>query len=208
MRRKIALLALSIALVTGSATACASEPTVSEEDLQAKYDEGYEKGYEEGYDKGSEEGVSDFRARQVQAVEYEQFKAFLEQYSPTCVAYVGRAGCPYCSLVTDYMRTLSNLPIPTYYVSLEPYYNTEYYDQYKEELGIDYLPTFIYYKDGVPTYFMNSPVADGYYESAGDERVAGYNEMTTKIDAFIQGCVNEDPSVSEELERNEDTSVE
>ena len=63
MRRKIALLALSIALMTGSVTACASEPAVSEEDLQAKYDEGYNTGYEEGYAKGSEEGVSDFRAR-------------------------------------------------------------------------------------------------------------------------------------------------
>ena len=79
----------------------------------------------DAFAKGTEEGVNDFRARQVQAVEYEKFKAFLEQYSPTCIAYVGRAGCPYCSIVTDYMRTLSNLPIPTYYVSLEPYYNTE-----------------------------------------------------------------------------------
>lgn len=208
MRRKIALLALSLALMTGAVTGCSSEPAVSESELQAKYDEGYDAGYDEGYAKGTEEGVNDFRARQVQSVEYEKFKAFLEQYSPTCIAYVGRAGCPYCSIVTDYMRTLSNLPIPTYYVSLEPYYNTEYYNQYKNELGIDYLPTFIYYKDGVPTYYMNSPATDGYYDTAGDERVAAYNEMVAKIENFIQGCVNNDDSVNEELEKNEEASVE
>ena len=208
MRRKISLLILTFTLAAGSITGCASEPQITESDLQAQYDEGYDAGYEEGYAKGAEEGVNDFRSRQVQSVEYEQFRAFLEQYSPTCIAYVGRAGCPYCSIVTDYMRKLSNLPIPVYYVSLEPYYNTEYYDQYKEELGIDYLPTFIYYKDGVPTYYMNSPATDGYYDTAGEERVAAYGEMTAKIDNFIQGCVNNDDSVNEELERDENTSVE
>ena len=79
---------------------------------------------------------------------------------------------------------------------------------FKEELGIDYLPTFIYYKDGVPTYYMNSPATDGYYDTAGEERVAAYGEMTAKIDNFIQGCVNNDDSVNEELERDENTSVE
>lgn len=197
MKIKKQMTALACAAVCAAAllSGCASGKQYTE----AEYQDNYQKGYDEGYSAGESEGVAKDRAGQVQTMNYETFRALNSQSPYTGVIYIGRAACPYCSLVTDYMRSVTELPLPVYYVSLEPYYNSPYYEDFKAELGISSVPTFIYYKDGAPQYYMKSPVAEGYFDESGQERVDAYNEMTDRIRAFIEGCAKDDPAAVESV---------
>lgn len=184
----------SAVLAMSVAAGCSSDKGYTEEEYQANYDAGYQAGYEAGV----EDGIAQDRSGQVQTMNYETFRALNEQNDLTCVIYVGRAECPYCSLVTDYMRGVTDLPIPVFYVSLEPYYNSPYYDDFKAELQIDGVPTFIYYKDGQQVTQMQSPVPDGYFEASGQDRVDLYNTMAEQIGDFIISCANDEPVTADE----------
>lgn len=195
----------SAVLAMSVAAGCSSDKAYTEEEYQANYDAGYQAGYEAGV----EDGIAQDRSGQVQTMNYETFRSLNEQNDLTCVIYVGRAECPYCSLVTDYMRGVTDLPIPVFYVSLEPYYNSPYYDDFKAELQIDGVPTFIYYKDGQQVTQMQSPVPDGYFEASGQDRVDLYNTMVEQIGDFIISCANDEPvAADEESESSEAAGAE
>lgn len=182
---------LSASFISG----CVGGKQYTEEEYSANYDAGYQA----GYDDGVKDGVQADRAKQVQTMNYETFRALNEKSPFTGVIYVGRAACPYCGAVTDYLRGVTDLTVPVYYVSLEPYYNSPYYEDFKAELNIDSVPTFIYYKDGKPNYYMGSPVIGGYFDLSGQDRVDGYNEMVKRINAFIEGCAKDDPTAVEDV---------
>lgn len=194
MRKKVSVLLCALTMTATLMTGCASGNTYTQEEYESNYDTGYQAGYEAGVTDGISKGIEQDRAGQVQTMEYATFKKLNEQNKLTCIIYVGRAACPYCGLVTDYMRSVTDLQIPVYYVSLEPYYNSPYYDDYKDELEIDYVPTFIYFKDGEPQYYMDSPVPAGYFDESGEDRVNGYHEMVSTISSFIQGCIDGEPT--------------
>lgn len=199
MKKNLSILLCAACMSASLLSACASDKVYTEEEYQSNYDAGYDAGYDEGYKVGAEEGVAMDRSGQVQTMDYETFRILNEENKFTCVIYVGRAECPYCSLVTDYMRSVTELPLPVFYVSLELYYNSPYYDDFKEELGIDSVPTFIYYKDGEPNYYMDSPVTPGYFNESGQDRVDAYQKMTEKISTFIMGCAEDNPAAVEPL---------
>lgn len=195
MRKKYSVILCAAALSAALLSGCSGGKIYTEEEYAANYDTGYQA----GYDDGVKEGVQEDRARQVQTMNYETFAALNEKSPFTGVIYVGRAACPYCGAVTDYMRGVTDLAVPVYYVSLEPYYNSPYYDDFKAELGIEAVPTFIYYKDGKPNFYMDSPVIPGYFDLSGQDRVDGYNQMVERINAFVEGCAKDDPSAIEDL---------
>ena len=82
-----------------------------------------------------------------------------------------------------------------------------YYDDFKAELGIDGVPTFIYYKDGEQVYQMDSPVTPGYFEESGQDRVDAYNLMAEKIGAFIMGCADDNPEAVEEFDKEHEAET-
>lgn len=203
MKKRLSLVLCTALLGASLLTGCSTDKKYTEEEYQANYDTGYDAGYQQGI----EDGIAQDRSGQVQTMDYETFKALNEQNDLTCVIYVGRAECPYCSLVTDYMRSVTDLPLPVFYVSLEPYYNSPYYDDFKAELGIDGVPTFIYYKDGEQVYQMDSPVTPGYFEESGQDRVDAYNLMAEKIGAFIMGCADDNPEAVEEFDKEHESET-
>lgn len=203
MKKRLSLVLCTALLGVSLLTGCSTDKKYTEEEYQANYDTGYDAGYQQGI----EDGIAQDRSGQVQTMDYETFKALNEQNDLTCVIYVGRAECPYCSLVTDYMRSVTDLPLPVFYVSLEPYYNSPYYDDFKAELGIDGVPMFIYYKDGKQAYIMDSPVTPGYFEESGQDRVDAYNLMAEKISAFIMGCADDNPEAVEEFDKEHEAET-
>lgn len=193
MKKNFSLLCSAL-LIVSLLTGCATDKKYTEEEYQANYDTGYQV----GYDAGMQEGVARDRAAQVQTMDYETFKTLNEENKFNAVIYVGRAACPYCSLVTDYMRSVTDLPISVFYVSLEPYYNSAAYDAYKTELGIDSVPTFIYYENGEPKFYMESPVPAGYFDASGEARVSAYSQMTETINHFVESCASGEVKSDEE----------
>ena len=102
---------------------------------------------------------------------------------------VGRATCPYCSIVFDYLSSVGNFDVPVMYISLETAYKGPDYDLIKEKLNTKYVPYFIYYEDGVQERVMNCPLDTKYTDNDTDFEIKKQmrSEMEDRINRFFNG---------------------
>jgi predicted bacteriocin transport accessory protein len=114
------------------------------------------------------------------------------------ILYIGRSSCHYCAIVSASLDNFVDQGIPIYSLELEQYYPSKEYDSIKAELGIVYVPSFRYIKNGDAVYNMNSPLNDQYYES-GSNRTQMRVEMESKILAFIRGALGTGEVVNEKI---------
>lgn len=121
---------------------------------------------------------------------------------------VSRVSCRYCAVTEEQLAiAATERKLKVYVLDMELYHHTDKYDQIKKELGIDFVPTFFYYENGIRKYAMNSPINDHYFdedktnEDRQQERATGLS----KIRAFINGAVGAGPAVDEELYKDNET---
>ncbi len=137
-------------------------------------------------------------------IDIERYRAIIEKQD--CIVLIGRASCSYCAIADLVMEELTNnidTDIALYKLDLESYYKTPDYEDIKKELGISYVPTVLYIKNGNLTYAINSPVAGEYFDedSDGAKREAIREEARDKISDFIDGCTGRGEVINEELRR-------
>lgn len=113
------------------------------------------------------------------------------------VLYIGRPSCRYCAIVSSYVLTMKNPPLPVYYISLEPFLGHEDYETIKKELDTVYLPCFKYISDKEIRYNLNNPLDSSYYDLNGPERMKLYEQMKEKINAFLNGAAGQTPPIDE-----------
>lgn len=170
------------------------------------YGAGYQKGHAVGFSLGHELGVSEVSMAKTTRISYERFKE-LELSNESFFLLVARPTCRFCAVVDDYLafRDNSDLNVPVYFISLESMRGTDFYNEVKADIGLDYVPTFRYYENGKMLYNLNNPLDRSYFDdtATNESRNAVYAEMTDKIEAFIDGAtgrgdvINEDVLVAE-----------
>lgn len=111
--------------------------------------------------------------------------------------YIERPSCRYCAVVSSYTLTMKNLPLPVYYISLEPFWESDDYETVKKELETTYLPCFKYISHGEIQYNLNSPLDSSYYNLDGPGRMELYRQMQDRIDAFLNGAAGQGPVIDE-----------
>lgn len=114
------------------------------------------------------------------------------------ILYIGRSSCHYCAIVSASLDKFADQGLPIYSLELERYYPSKEYDSIKEELGIVYVPSFKYIKNGATVYNLNSPLNDQYFES-GSNRAQMRAEMESKISSFIHGALGTGEVVNEKI---------
>lgn len=171
---------------------------------------GYGAGHNAGYKLGYEAAESKARHSQAEKISYEEFKN-LQSGGEDFFLLIARPTCRFCAIVDDYLtfRDNSDLTAPVYFLSLEADRGTERYDEIKRDVGIDFVPTFRYYKAGESLYNLNNPLDGSYFDedATNESRNTVYAEMADKIEAFINGAEGRGDVINEEVKTAGDGSV-
>lgn len=130
----------------------------------------------------------------LETIAYETILGNIENKESFCI-YIGRDSCKYCRVFTPTLEAVledNELNCDIYYFFTQDYKNAiendedgaqEKWDSVKENLGIKYTPSFIFYKDGEPIYYENFTGSE-YFDAATTEEK---NEiMSIAYDNFIQ----------------------
>ena len=183
--------AVAAALIAAAALSCAA---------------GYRLGDKAGFARGHELALNETFMVRTTEISYEHFKELIAA-NESFFLLVARPTCRFCALVDNYLsfRDNSDLQIPIYFLSLESARGTDFYNEVKADIGIDYVPTFRYYGNGEMLYNLNNPRDRSYFDenATNESRNAVYAQMADKIEAFIAGAtgrgevVNEDVLVAE-----------
>lgn len=136
------------------------------------------------------------RDQSIQKITIDSFRE-LKNSGNDFVLYIGRPSCRYCAIVSSYVYTMKNPPLPVYYISLEPFLGHEEYETIKRELDTVYLPCFKYISDREIQYNLNNPLDSSYYDLDGPERMKLYRQMQDKINAFLDGAAGQAPPINE-----------
>lgn len=117
----------------------------------------------------------------------------------TFIVMLGRVSCKQCAIVDYVYKDMKGEKVKLYFLDLERYYGSDEYDAIKDEVGINYVPTFFYYEDGVQKYCMNNPLPDGYYDEDQDAEGRRYlrNKTAENISDFIKGATGDGEVVNE-----------
>ncbi len=171
---------------------------------------GYRAGQTAGYKLGYGTAVNEVRHSRTEKISYEEFKN-LQSADEDFFLLIARPTCRFCAIVDEYLsfRDNSDLDAPVYFLSLEADRGTERYDEIKRDVGIDFVPTFRYYKAGEPLYNLNNPLDGSYFDegATNESRNAGFSEMADKIEAFIRGAEGRGEVINEEVKAAESGSV-
>ena len=128
-------------------------------------------------------------------ITYEEILNKIEE-KETFLVYIGRDSCKYCKIFTPIMTTIleeSNLQTPIYYFFTQEYKNKineevsgaqEEWDAIKSRLGIEYTPSFIFYKNGEPTYY-ESFLEDDYLEASDKDKLVIEEHTKKQFKAFL-----------------------
>lgn len=141
-------------------------------------------------------------------ISYEDILTKIEN-KETFAIYVGRDTCKFCKVFTKPMQEVlkeNDFEYPIYYFYTQSYKNAidneeengqETWDSVKETLGFNYTPSFIVYKDGIPTYYDNF-VGSEYFD-ADDIQKEELNKATKEDfydflndNSFIKECIDVD----------------
>ena len=157
-----------------------------------------------------EEETKGSHLSRTEKISYDEFKK-LQASGEDFFLLIARPTCRYCAIVDDYLsfRDNSDLAAPVYFLSLEADRGTEKYDEIKHDVGIDYVPTLRFYKNGEALYNLNNPLDGSYFDedATNESRNALYAEMTDKIEAFIAGAEGRGEVINEEVKTAESGSM-
>ena len=171
---------------------------------------GYRNGQSAGFSNGYEAGTAESRLSRTERISYEEFKN-LQASGKDFYLLIARPTCRYCAIVDDYLsfRDNSDLAAPVYFLSLEADRGTERYDEIKRDVGIDYVPTLRFYKNGGSLYNLNNPLDGSYFDegATNESRNAIYADMADKIEAFIAGAEGRGEVINEEVKTAESGSM-
>ena len=162
----------------------------------------YKNGREAGFAQGHEAGVREISLSRTRKITYEEYEKLLDGKEDFFLL-VARPTCRFCAIVDEYLsfRDNSDLPAPVYFLSLESIRGTDRYDEVKHDIGLDFVPTFRYYKGGKSLYNLNNPLDGSYFEegATNESRNAAYAEMAEKVEAFLSGAVGNGPVINEDV---------
>ena len=123
------------------------------------------------------------------------------------VIFIGRPSCQFCAIVSDCLYSGFKTKQQIFYLSLEEYRNTPQYDSIKNTFSVEYIPAFLYVKNGKVIYTMNCPLDTSYFSVSSQRQKELYEDMKNKIQQFLNGCDGVGVVINEPLLSDSDNMI-
>lgn len=131
---------------------------------------------------------------------YEDYEEKIAQ-GETFMVYIGRATCPYCKVLTTVLEKEKGKiqsQMPFYYFNVIWYKQAildkkagaeEKWNTIKKEIGFQYIPCILYYKEGKLESSFLEFVGEDYFDIEDDkEKEKLVEQATLKLEKWFQEC--------------------